>query len=118
MAWHEALYIFLVVLLAYVVYLTDVHVDTMIEINGAVLGYCNSLLLPIFLHLKCIYYNKTSGTINDDHEHNAQITQNSCKCEHHYSSRWSLYLETFILVLICLLGLGLMVQSILSKVPN
>lgn len=66
-AWHEILYIFLVVLSAFLVYLTGVHVDTMIETNGAVLGYCNSLLLPILLHLKCIYYNRSSGTIDDDH---------------------------------------------------
>jgi hypothetical protein len=112
------LYIFLVLASALGVYLADVHLDTMVEINGAVFGYCNSILLPIIMHLKCIYYDKSSGSIGNDHEHNAQIVKNGCHCEHHYSSKWTLYLETFLLVLTCLLGLGLMVQSVLSKVVS
>jgi H+/Cl- antiporter ClcA len=117
-AWHEIIYILVVILLGLAVFMADIHLDTLVEINGAVFGYCNSILLPILLHLKCVHYDRSSGTIEGDHEHNAQITPNGCQCDHRYSSKWTLYFETFLLVFICVAGFGLMVQSILSKLPN
>jgi len=40
-----------------------VYLDTLIEINGAVVGYTYIYLVPIFVHFTCIFKHKSSGYI-------------------------------------------------------
>lgn len=78
--------------MALVVFLSNVYVEVTISINGAVVSYIYVLLIPIIIHFKCVYFDKSSGTIIGDEEHNMQICPNSCECENTYQSKWTLYL--------------------------
>lgn len=35
-----------------------VNIDIIIDINGAVLGFCFVYFLPSILHIKCLYFSK------------------------------------------------------------
>jgi hypothetical protein len=67
------------------------RVDVMIEINGSVIGYVYAFLIPICMHLKCVYFDCSSGFIKGESDHNLAIRLNECECENQYSSKWSLY---------------------------
>ncbi len=36
----------------------NVNIDIIIDINGAVLGFCFVYFLPSLLHIKCLYFAK------------------------------------------------------------
>ena len=38
----------------------------MLSLNGALLGYCYMIVFPIWMHFKCIFFDKNSGFIYDD----------------------------------------------------
>ena len=42
----------------YLIYVTNVKISIVIEINGSVLGFFYLLLFPIAIHLKCVYFSK------------------------------------------------------------
>ena len=66
----EIIYIFLVVLSAYLVFVSGINLQTIYSLNGAVLGYIYIILFPIAIHLKCVFYDRSSGVIEDDEEWN------------------------------------------------
>jgi len=35
----------------------------MIAVNGAIVGYFYIVLIPIFIHFKCVFVDKSSGFI-------------------------------------------------------
>ena len=39
------------------------QLQTIYAINGAVIGYIYVILIPIFIHFKCVWVDRTSGTI-------------------------------------------------------
>lgn len=45
------------------------------------------IIIPVAIHLKCLYYDRSAGYIKDDDEHNKQIVQNACECDLTYSSK-------------------------------
>ena len=101
-------------IIAYGVFVSGINLSTIFSLNGAVLGYIYIILFPIWVHFKCIYKDKSSGYIEDDPEWNKNIVQNVCQCEAGYSSKWKLYLETAFLILVCILGLGLLVTTVIG----
>lgn len=34
----------------------QINIDIIININGAVLGFCFVYLIPMLLHIKCVYF--------------------------------------------------------------
>lgn len=38
--------------------LLSVKIDTIIAINGAIIGFFNVYLFPVALHIKCLYFSK------------------------------------------------------------
>jgi hypothetical protein len=43
--------------------LLDIRIDTLIAINGGVIGNLSVLIIPIIIHFKCVYYDKNCGGI-------------------------------------------------------
>ena len=37
-----------------------------IIVNGAVIGYLYVILIPIYIHFRCVFFGKNSGTIEGD----------------------------------------------------
>jgi len=63
-----------------------------IDISGSIIGYMFAIFIPIWIHLKCLHYDKSSGFIKDEDERNMEIVMNDCECDLVYSSRWTMYL--------------------------
>lgn len=59
-------YIIAMLLICFGVYESGVDLITIFAFNGAVIAYLNVLVIPIWLHLKCIWYNKSGGRIEGD----------------------------------------------------
>lgn len=45
------------------------------------------IIIPVAIHLKCLYMDKSSGYIDGDYEYNKQIIQNNCECDLVYPSK-------------------------------
>jgi len=54
----ELVYIIVLITLCVSLTVVNVDIDVIIDINGAVLGFCFVYFLPSFLHLKCMYFPK------------------------------------------------------------
>lgn len=54
----ELLYIVILVVLCLVLAIERVNIDVIIDINGAVLGFCFVYFLPSCLHIKCVYFSR------------------------------------------------------------
>ena len=78
MSIKEAIYIMCFILVSYVVYASGVHLQVLISINGAVVGYIYVIIIPIWIHPKCVWYDKSSGAIEGDEESKKVIEQNFC----------------------------------------
>lgn len=61
--WKEALFIVIVVLCSYLVYISGLHLEVMITLNGAVMGYSYIIVIPIWIHFKCVFVDRSSGYI-------------------------------------------------------
>ena len=90
--FREIMYILFFVLICLLVYLSGIHLQALISFNGAVVGYSYVIVIPIWIHLKCVWYDRSSGQVKDDPEHNALIEPNLCECNNEYRSKWTLYL--------------------------
>jgi hypothetical protein len=112
--WQEVLYIIMMVLMSLIVYLSGVHLETLVIINGAIVGFTYVILIPIWLHLKCLLYDNSCGYIEGDEERNALVKLNACECNKSYSSRFTFYLEIVVSIVIIIVGVVLMVSTLWS----
>ena len=110
------IYILVFILVSFTVYATGIKLQTLISVEGAVIGYTYVVIVPIWIHLKCVWYDKTSGTVEGDEERNSQVKPNECECENHYRSKWTLYLETGLLVFALVFGFALMCVTLASVI--
>jgi hypothetical protein len=105
----EFVYIFVMILINLAVYESGVKLAVMLSINGAVIGYIYVIIIPVWVHLKCVFFDRTGGQIEGDEDWNARIKPNPCHCECSYTSKAWLYLETAFLFMLVIVGLLLMV---------
>lgn len=56
------------------------------------MGFIYIIIIPVAIHLKCVYYDKASGEIVDDHEHNSKIKKHNCECDIVYKSKLTMWL--------------------------
>lgn len=54
----EIVYIVASVSICLFIGIFKVNIDIIIDINGAVLGFCFVYFLPSILHIKCLYFSK------------------------------------------------------------
>ena len=108
LTWKEVIYILVFVLVCFLVFATNARLQFLINIEGAIVGYTYVVIIPIWIHLKCVWYDKSSGTVEGDEERNSQIKPNYCECENHYRSKFTLYAETAFMILALLFGFALM----------
>ena len=59
----DILYILIAVLMSYGVYVSGMNLISIYAINGAVIGYIYVFFIPIWIHLKCVWYDRSSGYI-------------------------------------------------------
>jgi hypothetical protein len=72
------------------------------------------IIFPMWIHYRCIFKDKNSGYIEGDNEWNASIQPNKCQCDVRYKSKWILYAEVFIMVLLVLGSIFLMVSTLIT----
>jgi hypothetical protein len=87
----ELFYIAIVVGFCFVIKKLNVPLKIILDISGAVIGYIFAIFFPSLLHLKCIHYDLSSGTIEGDEERNLAILKNRCECNLHYRSKWTFW---------------------------
>jgi len=63
---REIIYILVFVLVSYLVYISGINLQALISFNGAVVGYSYVIVIPIWIHLKCVWYDRSSGYVEDD----------------------------------------------------
>ena len=63
---REIAYIIFFVLVSYLVYISGVNLQALISFNGAVVGYSYVIVIPIWIHLKCVWYDKSCGYVEGD----------------------------------------------------
>lgn len=61
----EFIYIAAIIVICLLISILEVNIDIIIDINGAVLGFCFIYLLPSILHIKCIYFPKGKRNISE-----------------------------------------------------
>ena len=88
----EFFYYFLVTIASILVYVLGANFQLLYTINGSVIAFSYVIVIPIWIHLKCIWYDRSSGTIEGNEEWNKKIIFNSCQCNARYKSKWLLYL--------------------------
>lgn len=54
----EVIYIVIAIMIAFVLTILNLDIDIIIDLNGAVLGFCFVYFLPSLLHIKCLYFPK------------------------------------------------------------
>lgn len=82
----------------------NVSFTLILDIAGALLGYLFSMFIPILIHLKCLHFDHSGGYIKGDDERNLCILSNECECDLVYESKTTMWLETFVLLFIDILG--------------
>ena len=63
MTVKDVVYVLVSVLISYLVYVLGVNLITVYAINGAVIGYAYVFFTPITIHLKCVWFDHSSGFI-------------------------------------------------------
>ena len=84
--------------------------DTLISINGSILGNLIAIVIPICLHIKCIYFDKKSGNIVGELIENTEA--DSCNCHYTYSNKVNKYIELGFLIAVFILGMYTMIAAI------
>ena len=59
----EIVYLFLAVLLCYLCFTGGFNLVTVYALNGSLVSYLYAILIPVVLHLKCVWKDRSSGTI-------------------------------------------------------
>jgi hypothetical protein len=62
------------------------------------------MFIPILIHLKCLHFDRSCGYIKGDDERNLSIVSNECECDLVYRSKYTLWVETFILLFVDIYG--------------
>ena len=108
LTWKEVVYILMFILMCFLVFVSGARLQFLINIEGAIIGYIYVMVIPIWIHLKCVWYDKSSGTVEGDEQRNRQVVPNMCECDNHYRSKYTLYFETGFMVFVLLFGFMLM----------
>lgn len=58
---REVLYILAIVAASYGIYVSNLNLITIFAFNGAVIGYTYVFIIPIWIHLKCIWFDRSCG---------------------------------------------------------
>jgi hypothetical protein len=109
--WPDFVFIIVAILVCYLVYATHFSVKHLMTLAGAVVAVSTVILFPITLHLKCVFFDKSSGYVLGDEDRNQQIQPNKCMCDITYRSKWHLWLETSFLILCLAVGLTIMIHT-------
>jgi hypothetical protein len=48
------------------------------DLSGSIIGYMFALVIPTWIHLKCVFYDKSSGFIDGEDDRNMEIVLNDC----------------------------------------
>ena len=110
----EVIYYIVLIVASVSVYLLGANFQLLYSLNGSVIAFSYVLVIPVWIHLKCVWVDRSSGTIEGDDEWNMQIMPNKCECQRHYSSKWALYGETAFLIFLVVAGFVLMILNLLS----
>ena len=77
----EVIYYVLMIVASTVVYILGANFQLLYSLNGSVIAFSYVLVIPVWIHLKCVWFDRSSGTIKGDDEWNSQIVPNKCLCQ-------------------------------------
>jgi hypothetical protein len=97
-------------------YLSQVSIDTLININGSIVGNLIVIVIPIWLHIKCVFFDKKCGNIEEDLVENTENV--SCNCHYTYSNKATKYIELGFLILVLIFGIYTMFAAIKSQLTS
>jgi len=66
MRWYEYAYIFLCLFTGYIFFILDVKLVTIMVLDGSIVCFTYVVAFPIWMHIKCIFVDRSSGFIEDD----------------------------------------------------
>jgi len=110
----EVIYISSIVVFGLLFEILNVSIQAIINFDGAFILVLLDVILPMWIHYRCIFKDRHSGYIEDDEEWNASIQPNKCQCDVRYRSKWMLYLETFMMVVITIGSIFLMASTLIT----
>lgn len=64
--WYEYVYIIVTVFVSYLVYVLGIEIVTIVVINGTIVCFTYVIAFPIWMHLKCVFYDRSCGFIEGD----------------------------------------------------
>lgn len=67
---NEVIYVISMIVGCYAIFATGIDLRTMIIVDGAVIKYMCVIVIPIWIHFKCVFYDKSSGYILNDEQRN------------------------------------------------
>ena len=108
----EVVYLTFFTFVCLLIYISGIQLQSLINFAGAVVGYFYIIAIPIAVHFKCVWFNKSSGFIENDEERNSEVKLNQCECDNSYKSKWSLYIETGFLIFVLIGGFALMILTL------
>jgi hypothetical protein len=56
--FKEVIYTGLIILLCLIIKLTKLSAETLIELNGSVIAFIFIVVIPVSLHIKCVYFTE------------------------------------------------------------
>ena len=62
----EVIYLTFFTLTCFLIYALGIQLQSLINFAGAVVGYFYIIAIPISVHLKCVWFDKSSGFIEGD----------------------------------------------------
>ena len=69
---------FIVVGISYLTFKFNVSLSVIMDFSGSIIGYLFAFVIPTWIHLKCVFYNKNSGFIKGETDRNMEIVLNDC----------------------------------------
>lgn len=55
-SFKEVIYAGIVILICLIVKLTSISAETLIELNGSVISFIFIVIIPVGIHVKCVYF--------------------------------------------------------------
>lgn len=59
----EVFYYFIITAASILVYILGANFQLLYTVNGSVVAFSYVIVIPVWVHLKCIWYDGSSGTI-------------------------------------------------------
>jgi len=57
-------YTFFVLFGCYLLYILELRISVILEVTGSLMSLFYVIIIPVAIHLKCVYFDKSSGYVH------------------------------------------------------